>query len=284
MIKIYRFFVCVSLFISSISLGNESAQPFVLVTIPKSGSHMIIKALYFLTGGVPIWHTHFPSKYYISPQEGFLYTHFCISSQLEENYKQLPDLKKIVNIRDLRDVCISMVSHICKSPWPGMSQEQRKAFKEMSFDEQLLFVIDYDYDLEDVAGIAPNSLQISILKVAEQAVLYSSDRNCLVCRYENLVGPQGGGTEALQREEIKRIAEHLGFSVSEPLLESVLAHIYGNEVDPFGSPGLEHFRSTFQRGKINNWKDVFTEEHKERFKQRLGKMLIALGYEQDDNW
>ena len=263
---------------------SESALPSVLITVPKSGSHMVIKALYFLTGGVPIWHTHFPSIHYIPSEEGFLYTHFCLSPQLEENYTHLPKLKKIINVRDLRDVCVSMVHQICKSPWPGMSQDLRKAFKEMSFEEQLLFVINFDYELEDVSGFAPNSLQTSITKVAEQAVRYTLEQNCLVCKYENLVGPKGGGTEDLQKEELRRIVAYLGLSVSEPLLEDVASRIYGNEIDPFGEGRFQHFHSTFQQGKINNWKSFFTKEHKEAFKKRLGKELIALGYEQDDNW
>ncbi|MES2199189.1 MAG: sulfotransferase domain-containing protein [Chlamydiota bacterium] len=284
MLKINRLFIYISFLLSSTFSMGESTQPCALITIPKSGSHMVIKALYFLTGGAPIWHTHFPSKYYIAPEEGFLYTHFCVSSQLEENYAHLPRLKKIVNVRDLRDVCVSIVHQVCKSPWPGMSQKLRNSFKEMTFEEQLLFVINFDYELEDVAEFAPNSLQISIAKVAEQAMRYVEEQDCLVCKYENLVGPRGGGTEDLQKEELRRIVAHLGFSAPESLLEDVASRLYGNEVDPFGEGSFANFRSTFHQGKVNNWKNFFTEEHKEAFKQRLGKSLIALGYEKDENW
>ncbi|MBS0627764.1 MAG: sulfotransferase domain-containing protein [Verrucomicrobia bacterium] len=245
---------------------------------------MIIKALHFLTGGVPIWHTHFPSSYYIPPQDGFLYTHFCMSEQLESNYLNLPKLKKIINIRDLRDVCVSIVRQIHKAPWPGMSWEQRKAFLEMSFDEQLLFVINFDYELEDVSEFAPNSLQTSMIKVAEQSVKYSLDDGSLVCRYESLVGPKGGGSEEMQREELRRIAAYIGVDMTESFLDQISTYIYGNEVDPFKQKNFAHFRSTFHQGKTQNWKVCFKEDHKEAFKNKLGKYLIALGYEQDNNW
>ncbi len=284
MVKISRLFIFLSCLFSSTVVVGESAPPCVLITIPKSGSHMVIKALYFLTGGSPIWHTHFPSLCYIPSEQGFLYTHFCVSSQLEKNYSHLPELKKIINVRDLRDVCISMVHQICKSPWPGMNQDIRNKFKKMSFEKQLLFVINFDYELDEVAEFAPNSLQASIAKIAEQAVQYSQERDCLVCKYENLVGLRGGGSEELQKEELRRIITYLDLSVSESLLSDIASSLYGNEVDPFSSGKFAHFQSTFQQGKVNNWKNFFTEEHKEAFKHRLGKSLIALGYEQDNNW
>src|SRR5579872_611870 len=130
---------------------NDSISPFTLLTVPKSGSHLIIKALYLMTGGGPIWHTKFPSLYTIPIEEGFLYTHLCISPLLEGDYAQLPELKKIINVRDLRDVCISIIQQIRKGPWPGMTAHQRDAFLELPFDEQLHFVIDFDYDTQEVA-------------------------------------------------------------------------------------------------------------------------------------
>ena len=108
--------------------------PCALITIPKSGSHLLIKALHLMTGGVSIWHTRFPSFHYVPPVDGFLYTHLCLSPQLERDYSELPHLKKIVNIRDLRDVCVSIIGQIEKTYWPGMTEEERLQFLCSSFD------------------------------------------------------------------------------------------------------------------------------------------------------
>ncbi len=198
--KFSRFFIYAALVLSSSFAKGAEISPFALVTIPKSGSHMVIKALHSLTGGVPVWHTNFPSVYCIPPEEGFLYTHLCLSPQLEKNYMELRKLKKIINVRDLRDVCISIVRQIGRNAWPGMSHETRMAFKKLPFDEQLLFVMNYEYDVEEVAGFAPDSLQVSIRKVAEQAVRYSNDPKFLVCKYEDLVGEEGGGVEKRKKK------------------------------------------------------------------------------------
>lgn len=278
------FFVCLFGLLGTQSAKASAQDPFVLMTVPKSGSHMIIKALHFLTGASPVWHTHFPSRYYISPKDGFLYTHLCISDMLEDNYAALPNLKKIINIRDLRDVCVSMVHHICTNLWPGMSAEMRNEFKKWSFNDQLLFVIQYDYDIHEVAAFAPNSLQISIGKIADQVKKFSEDPSCLVCRYEDLVGPGGGGTKEAQLKELIRISKYLKLNVEESTLAEIGDYLYGDEINPFGKGDLVHFQSTFNNGKMGKWREVFTEEHKKAFKERLGEALIALGYEKDENW
>src|SRR5260221_1115974 len=99
--------------------------PFALITMPKSGSHLLIKALYLLTGSEAIWHTKFPAYQYIPGDEGFLYTHFCLSPELERDYGELQELKKMILIRDLRDVAVSIVHQIKKTPWPGHVGQDR---------------------------------------------------------------------------------------------------------------------------------------------------------------
>lgn len=255
-------------------------QPFALITIPKSGSHLAIKALYFLTGGVPFWHTRFPSYQYVPGNVGFLYTHFCLSPELENNYRELPNLKKIVLVRDLRDVAISIVYHIRKSLWPGLTSQERQSFLRMSFDEQLSFVIDFDYVKK-----TPNSLQVSLIQVARQAVQYSQNPNHLILRYEDLVGPSGGGDFDAQCTQMRRICEFLQLGLPEIALHEAATKMYGDAYNPFGGDnGFQNFRSTFRAGVVGRWKTVFTEEHKLAFKKKLGKMLIALGYEKNDSW
>lgn len=240
---------------------------------------MILKTLYLLTGTTALWHTnHIPLHL---PKQQFLYTHFCVPPSLEESYTKIPKTRKIINIRDLRDVCISMVYHIRKSSWPGMTAEQREIFKNLSFDEQLLFVINYDYD---VTEFTPNSLQVSMVKIAEQLERYCQRSDYLVCRYENLIGPKGGGTQEAQIREIKRIANYLDLFIPEVSLEEIALNLYSDVFNPFGKNGFESFTSTFRQGKINTWKTLFKEQHVMAFKKKMNKTLIALGYEANENW
>ncbi|MGL4539811.1 MAG: hypothetical protein ACRCU0_02385 [Candidatus Rhabdochlamydia sp.] len=177
-----------------------------------------------------------------------------------------------------------MVHHICRSPWPGMTLEQRELFKTLSFDEQLLFVINYDYDVDEVAEFAPNSLQVSMIKIAEQLERYCQRPDYLICRYENLVGSKGGGNQEAQIREVKRIASYLNLVISKRFSEEIASKLYGNAFDPFGKKGFKDYESTFRQGKINAWKTLFKEQHKVAFKRKMNKTLIALGYETNENW
>lgn len=41
---------------------------------------------------------------------------------------------------------------------------------------------------------------------------------------------------------------------------------------------------TFREGKTGKWRDYFTEEHKQLFKEVTGDLLIKLGYEKNNDW
>lgn len=284
--KMRTFFTTFLLLILSLFMvrAEGNIPPFALITMPKSGSHLLIKTLYFLTGSQAIWHTKFPSYQYIPPAKGFLYTHFCVSPQLEADYKDLLYLKKIILIRDLRDVAISIVHQIRKSPWPGMCEKKRGEFLSMSFDQQLLFVIHFEYDVRAIAKLSPDSLQVSLVRVAEQASEYAENSSILTLRFEDLVGPNGGGTYEAQIMQLKKIREFLSLGVSDFFLYEIAEKIYGDALNPYGNGSFHNFQSTFHVGTIGRWKTAFKEEHKVAFKKKLGKHLIALGYEKNNAW
>lgn len=258
---------------------HSVAHPFTVFTIPKAGSHLLIKTLYLMTGGVPKWHLSLPPNSVIpSPNEEFLYTHFGLLPHLEEEYSKFPKLKKILLVRDLRDVCLSIITHIKNGkPWRGISGETKELFLKLSFDDQLLFIINHDL------GDYP-TFNAAVIKIAEQVVRFCKDSRNLICRYENLVGVEGGGSKKAQIEEVKRIANYIGVKFTPQEIRKMAAKLYGDEYDPFGQEGFEGYKSTFAQGRIGDWKIYFKEEHKQIFKQKLGYFLIALGYEKDNNW
>ena len=96
------------------------------------------------------------------------------------------------------------------------------------------------------------------------------DSFCTI-RFEDLVGPRGGGSLECQLKEIKKIANHLRLDVDDQVIEKVADQLFG---------GTE----TFRKGQIGSWKDHFELRHKEAFKKIAGQLLIDLGYEKDFNW
>jgi len=98
-------------------------------------------------------------------------------------------------------------------------------------------------------------------------------RNFCLVKFENLVGPQGGGTQDDQLEEIEKIACHVGIKLTIKHRESITQVLFGNS-------------ATFREGMIGGWKKHFTPEMKQAFKNAPGaaQLLIDLGYEKDMNW
>ncbi|WP_405223954.1 sulfotransferase family protein [Lentisalinibacter sediminis] len=88
-----------------------------------------------------------------------------------------------------------------------------------------------------------------------------------VFRFEDLVGPNGGGTYEGQWSQIERIAKLLGDSVTEQDIESVASRLFG------GTP-------TFSKGQANKWKgDSLFRENEANFRRSMGDVLAALGYQ-----
>ena len=141
----------------------------------------------------------------------------------------------------------------------------------MGFDQQLLYVINQEYEID------PPKIknQLGMRKVAEQAVLLARDPHILVCRFEDLVGPQGGGSAQLQKRTLQKIAEHIGTPMSPAEIDGLAARLYGNEENPFGEGDFQNYQSTFREGKIGSWQEAFKPIHKEAFKKRLGWALIS---------
>lgn len=274
------------------SLYGKEVTPFALITIPKSGAPLMLKSFYYMSEAIPHWQGGIDpnfKEYYRAlwkhpNQYSFLCTHFWISPNFEGLCNSI-NLKRVVCIRDLRDVCISIVYHIQKNGWPGINGLNPKAwnaFRQLSFDEQLLFVINYEYD---PVSIGEEHWQLSLPFVARQAVQYCKKPNVLVCAYESLVGEKGGGTKNAQLITLRRLNQFLNFGLSEEKLIEISSKIYGVEQTPLGTEDeFAEVNSPFQSVKIGTWKEVFKEEHKEAFKKKLGWALIALGYEKNNNW
>lgn len=89
--------------------------------------------------------------------------------------------------------------------------------------------------------------------------------------FEKIVGPQGGGDRTVQIEEIKSIAQFCGYVVTDEEVNAIADSIWGSS-------------HTFRQGKIGSWKNEFTPDLKNIFKNVAGQLLIDLGYEKDFNW
>ena len=90
-------------------------------------------------------------------------------------------------------------------------------------------------------------------------------------KFEELVGPMGGGSEEAQRDAVARVAEHLEVPLDDRKLRAVQSDLFGSG-------------RTFRKGQAGGWRREFSEEHKRATKEVAGDLLVELGYEKDLRW
>ncbi|MBA2367862.1 MAG: sulfotransferase domain-containing protein [Candidatus Protochlamydia sp.] len=277
------------IFVSSFSLltsmfcyaqENPIISDFFVLTIPKSGTHMALKMLHMLTSkkGVIIFH-ELPVSYAGTFREdisrvnfstaqieeffsnwkinnSFVLAHFNLADDFNRFWLDHTDYIKIIQIRDLRDVCVSCVFH--------QSEDIEKEIGPSSFAEKLLFVI-------CLGSTQTKNRLFHIKKHAKIALEWMQEPHTVLCRFENLVGEQGGGSLKSQREQIAAIAESLNIELNTEKLNWITDNLFGINTGPL-------IPSTYREGKIGSWRNYFNDEHKRAFEEHLGDIQLSLGY------
>ena len=213
------------------------------VTIPKAGTHLLRKAISLISkdeldiGCI----THL--------------TPLLISSSVSNDR-----YAKILLIRDPRDIMISQLFWFRAKNyyWPPNTLVSDE-FSNLSFEDQLNYIINFPKD------------SCGIREYSQMAIEWMQDPSVFVCRFEHLIGPEGGGNRLQQEKTIDALGRYLGYTLSSEEIMYVADHLFGKT-------------ATFREGKIGSWKTYFSPRHKELFKYVMGKELIELGYENKENW
>lgn len=96
-------------------------------------------------------------------------------------------------------------------------------------------------------------------------------KNVLMVKFEDIVGSRGGGCDEKQLTTILKLAKFLGVPLPRAKVSEIIENTWGN-------------RGTFRKGQIGDWKNYFTDEHIDLYKEKYGDKLIEMGYELDFNW
>jgi hypothetical protein len=160
----------------------------------------------------------------------------------------------VFNYRDPRDVLLSMVNFLAGRTGKGFGAFSdfqifaRILESKRSLDEQLT------YALTDPAF--PGSADF------ERALWLLHHPNVCKVSFEELVGPEGGGSTEAQARTVERVAEFVGADPENGIAERLYRR------DAF----------SFYKGQIGAWRDVFTPEHLRLFERRFGEVLSLYGY------
>jgi len=184
----------------------------------------------------------------------FVTAHCLYTPQLADLFRE-KGMKTVCILRDPRDVAVSQMHYIKRL----RQHPVHEAFVALPSDrERLLFSIR--------GGTLGGREMLSLDERYRRFSGWSRDEGAVVVRFEDLVGPEGGGSAEAQRRAVGRVARHLGLEADEEMLGAVGENIFGAG-------------QTFRKGQIGAWREEFSPEHERAAMEVAGPLLVELGYE-----
>lgn len=243
-------------------------------SVPKSGTHLLKKCL-SLFPGLRTSKLHVDLSLNAQECEELLQRSApgtIISGHLP-GYKAYiraakeTETKTFLIVRDPRDVAVSAAHYYTKAKEHYLYNHFNN---RLSDNEARLMAV--------IKGIQEKILENrrvglrNITEIFEMFIPWSWDPINLTVRFESLVGPQGGGNRELQVQTIQQMLGHLDISLPPAMVEQIADEAY------------DRGAVTFRKGLIGDWRNYFTVEHKQAFKDVAGQLLIQLGYEKNHDW
>jgi hypothetical protein len=164
-------------------------------------------------------------------------------------------------LRDPRDVVVSHVHYVTEME-PNHVHHRYYTEALHSFDERLAVSI-----LGRPDGPVPFP---DVQRRFEPYLGWLDHAEVLVLHFEDFIQQQEATLEKVLDHAMQR-----GFPLQGSRPAAIQALAEG--INPQRSP-------TFRSGKVGGWREQFSTENKRLFKQVAGKLLVRLGYEQNDDW
>jgi hypothetical protein len=171
-----------------------------------------------------------------------------------------PDRVNYFIYRDPRDMLVSQVFFAT-----DMNEEHgmHRYYKSLpDFGERLKVAI---------TGIDQDGLYMVGVKQRYASVFEWREQSNVMCiRFEDLINNRDATLDAMLDE-----VESIGYKI--PTARQKALSILVKAIQPRKS-------HTFRSGKTGGWREHFTEEHKNLFKDLTGDLLVKLEYEKDNDW
>ena len=187
---------------------------------------------------------------------GSVFGGHCIYTQELGDLLQEENVKIVSILRDPRSVAVSHMYHIKKD-------------KKHFFHNEYMALLDDDATLLlSIKGgnMGPYRLQ-SLYDRYVQFYRWNEHRSAVMIRFEDLVGPEGGGRFEVQRKAIKRVVKHIQLEIDDNDVERVQKKIFGGT-------------NTFRKGQIDGWRSEMSKEHVLAIEEVMGNFMRELGYPQ----
>lgn len=251
----------------------ENAHDLCIIhAIPKCGTHYIERTLHLMTDQTIVVNNITTENLQNACCRNQLIRIFCPYSVAQADLLKNARHKIIALVRDPRDALISHAFYM-------RTFADRKGEKT----KRDFFTVGEDYDTlsfeEQITSlILGGKHSDSYLSYYKDRLGWALKKESLTIKYEDLVGLAGGGTDELKHKAVIKIIDYIHLLISEEKTQYVLDNMYVS----FGEKALDD--KVFERSSIGNWRKFLSETQIKLIKKKIGKEIIQLGYEKNNNW
>jgi hypothetical protein len=184
----------------------------------------------------------------------YVFFHYLFHPLLLEAVREA-GLPIVFLYRDPRDLVISMMNHILRD----RAQRKHSLLARLATEEARLLAL---IEGSPRQGADWGAYPLEALYGRYDGWREQSDVLCL--RFEDVIGPRGGGSLRRQYRAFERLVEHLGVEVASPQLHNQVDSLY-SEAEP-----------VFVKGQIGEWNERFSPAVRKRFEG--GSWIERWGY------
>lgn len=262
----------------------------------KAATTWILKIINQVSKEIAIKHVHFHSPKMFDFDLGKKIVEIALDffsfTNADINYVTpvIDSIKGFHVVRDPRDIVVSAYfSYLNSHPsthWPELVAHREK-LKGLNKDDGLMFLMENINSIE-VDGV-PLSLFDSMMAWDYQLP------NVMELRFEELIAnPYKLFLKIFKFLDILDDSEKALSSSKAKIrgekkinILKAMAIIYRNDFEFIAKgrkPGEENVNHHFRKGLPGDWVNHFNDEHKRYFKEHYNKLLVKLGYTEDENW
>jgi hypothetical protein len=245
--------------------------------MPKSGSHLIIQILQGLTEMGPFVNPGFPPvnraednrqlsdrailENLSQMRSGDIGYGYLDASEKFINALTRPGIGSVFVYRDPRDMILSHVFY-ATDMFPNHGMHQYYTEKLNTMEERINAAI---------GGVTEVGFELKSVRARYEAYMdWRAQSDILSLRFEDL--------RLEQETSFGKILDYLERKGYQPEIDRHQAvKILGSAVQPKRS-------GTFRKGEPGGWREHFTQNNIDFFKESTGDLLIDLGYELDSDW
>jgi hypothetical protein len=195
-------------------------------------------------------------------EPGRVYSACYLTRDEFESIDRPPDSRHFFVIRDLRDTLVSGYFSL-KGSHPAYKlaavNAMRDRLQELELEEGLM------HTLEDWVP-ANAEIQRSWIESGQPII-----------RFEDLLNDAEGILEPVLLDECE-------LGISRRRLRKAIDRQSFERLSGGREPGQEDTSAHYRKGIAGDWRNYFTDSVKDAFKERYGHLLIAAGYERDNDW